>query len=268
MATRLHQFNDYRELIKDLCKEQGHSFKAVALETGIHTSYFSRVMVDKADFNQEQLFLIGQTLGLHGWELDFLLLLGEWSRSGNASHKSFLKTKIKAIQDEKNKVIGELDQVYEGLTFEDKILYYREALTAKIHMYLTIDRYRKNKALISKKLFISENKLNSELNKLESLGLIEQKKTKIIMKQFSVHLEENDPLSPDNHINWRLESISQLKRRESKPTDYHMSAVFSTDEEGKGRIKNLFKEFVVSAQKEAVKMKSNAEVFSISFDLY
>ena len=73
----LSTFDHYRELIKSLSKRETLTFRQICQITNIHSSYFSRVMNERADFSQEQLFLIGKSLKLSGWELDFLLLLGE-----------------------------------------------------------------------------------------------------------------------------------------------------------------------------------------------
>ena len=267
MRTNITRYTDYRDVIKVLCKEQKISFKALAQSARIHTSYFSRVMGLGADFSSSQLFLVAKDLGLSEWELEYFLLLGEVSAAASSEHKAFLMEKVKSIQKEKQKIARELKQI-KGLQESHIREYYKEAVTAKVHMYLTIDKFRKNPLLIAQKIMIPEYKLNLELKKLEELGLIKNHAGKLDMISYNIHLDETDPVSAANHINWRLESINNIQRRTPRPSDYHLSAVFSTDEETKIKIKDMFKEFVIAAQKETTAIKGHEEVFQICFDLY
>ena len=100
----LSTFDNYRELIKSLFKAEGLSYRQVCQKTNIHSSYFSRVMSEKADFSQEQIYLIGKVCKLSGWELDFLLLLVERDSSSLKIHSQYIDKKIKAIRNEKQKV--------------------------------------------------------------------------------------------------------------------------------------------------------------------
>lgn len=268
MNESIIEYLDYRDIIKIWCKSLKISQKSLAQSAGIHTSYFSRVMTGQADFSSAQLYLIAGDLKLLKWELDYFLMLGEYWNTSNFAHKAYLKQKIEDIQKERTKVISKLQDVDTKLSEDHIRIYYLEAVTAKIHMLLTIEKYRRNPSLICNKILIPEFKLNLELEKLESLGIIRQSNKKIEVIKFNVHLEESSDVSPLNHINWRLETISNLQKRTPRPSDYHMSAVFSTDETGKVKIKEMFKEFVVNAQKVAGQINDQEDVYHISFDLY
>jgi transcriptional regulator with XRE-family HTH domain len=268
MKLNITKHLEYREIIKIWAKQLKISQKSLAQSAGIHTSYFSRVMSDGTDFSPSQLYLIGKDLGLQEWELDYFLLLGEHSSSGNHSHKSFLKSKIIEIQEKRSKVISEMKDVDTEFSEEYTREYYREAVTAKVHMFLTIEKFRKNPILLCQKILIPEFKLQIELEKLHTLGIIEILEDEIRLIKFNVHLDESSSISPNNHINWRLESISTIQKRTPRPSDYHMSAVFSTDENGKIRIKELFKKFILDAQKVASQVKDQEDVFHLGFDLY
>jgi uncharacterized protein (TIGR02147 family) len=265
---RIIEHLDYREIIKNLCKKTKISQKNLALSAGIHTSYFSRVMTGGADFSSSQLYLIASDLGISGWELDYFLLLGEYWSSSHHSHKQHLLSKIKDLQKKHSKVISKMKDVETEMSESYIREYYAEAVTAKIHMLLTIDKYQKNPMLICNKILIPEFKLKLELEKLSRIGVIKEDKGEWKVLKFNVHLDESSAISPQNHINWRLESIQNIQKRTPRPSDYHMSAVFSTDENGKLKIKEMFKEFVVEAQKVAGQVKDQEDVYHISFDLF
>ncbi len=268
MNISIFDYLDYVEFIKDASNNLNITYKSLSSSTRIHTSYFSRVMQRKADFSIDQTFLIGSVLKLGEDEIEYLLLIHEYECSSLKEHKSYVHKKIKKIRNEKLKLLNKLTEETNELSKEDISIYYQSSITAKIHMYLTIDKYRLSPNLILKKLLITEARLNQELNKLMTLNLIDYDKGIIILKSKSVHLDEANPNSVQNHINWRLESINHLGQRNSNPSDYHLSAVFSCDEESKIKIKDEFKKFIVKVQNTVQNSKQVDDVYFIGLDLY
>jgi uncharacterized protein (TIGR02147 family) len=270
MEKNLARYDNYRAIIKEFSKSKGISFRSLAESTYIHSSYFSRVMVGKADFSEEQLYLIGKCFNFKEWELEYFLLLGDYQRSGNVQHQIFLKNKISVIQKRKLKLVSELEGVHSKFTEQEVSNYYAEAVTAKIHMYLTLGRYCDNPSLLCKKIYISEKKLKSQLTLLKDLKIIAIKGGKVQVLKTHVHLDESHPASPNNHINWRLEAINKISKKEIQPTDYHLSATFSTNEKTKTKVRDLFKDFVLKAQKEVSKSppKESDKVYYLGLDLF
>ncbi len=264
----IFDYLDYVEFIKDACDNLCITYKALSTSTRIHTSYFSRVMQRKADFSIDQVFLIGSILKLGEDEIEYFLLIHEYESSSLNEHKAFVHKKIKKIRNEKLKLLNKLTEETNELSKEDISIYYQSSITAKIHMYLTIDKFRLSPNLIAKKLFISDARLGQELNKLKTLNLIVYENDIIVLKSKSVHLDEANPNSVQNHINWRLESINHLGQRNSNPSDYHLSAVFSCDEESKIKIKDEFKKFIVKVQNTVQSSKQVDDVYYIGLDLY
>jgi len=267
--SNISKYLDYRLLIRELSEEKGVSQRSLAESASVHASYFSRVMAGKADFSHDQLFSIGKDLGLVSWELSYLLLLGEHASAGTAQLKGFLRARIQKIQEERQKIFRDQSGV-EMLREQERIeSYYADPLTAKVHICLTIKRFREKPLLIAGRLNVSEARIHSELEKLGKLGIIERDhRGAVTGVKFNIHLDENHPLSAQNHANWRLESIRKIQEREKKPSDYHFSAVFSTDTEAKLKIKDMFKAFVLAAQSEASEQRANEDLCVISFDLF
>lgn len=270
MEFRLYDHLDYREVIKGGCQQKGLSQKTLANSAHIHTSYFSRVMGEGADFSADQLFLIGRDLQFNEEELQYFLLLGDYGRSANSIHKSYLKEKILDIQKNKLKIINNLQGVnrdfeYDRLRAEQ---YYMESVTAKVLMLLTIKKFRENPALICRQIFISENKLNYEIEKLARLNLVEKGKSGVKLLQSFVHIDHGHPFNVVNNVNWRLESIQYMNKRDGSPTDYHFSALFSSNEQVKVKARDLFKKYIQEVQKMSKDYPSVEDAYYLGFDLF
>jgi|GEM_PF-2713256 len=288
MKINITKYLDYRQIVREKSAELKISFRQLANSAGIHTSYFSRVMVGSAHFSQEQLYKISHDLGLRTWETEYLQLLGDLDRSGSQEHKNFLNQKIQGLREERQKVFSEVSgvEVYkqkakalarereeelarereEELRIEK---YYEDPLTQKVHLYLTIEKFREKPSLIAPRLGITDKRLEKEITKLEEVEIVQRTaKGEIKGVKFNIHLDQNHPLIPQTHINWRLEAIRKIQSREKQPSDFHFSVCFSTDEAAKVQIKELFKQFIIEAQKEASQHRANEEVFSICFDLF
>jgi len=268
MILSIFNYLDYRNIIKDFSRARGITFKSLATSARIHSSYFSRVMKEKAFFSREQLYLIGKDLKFSEEEMEYFLLLGEIVNSGQSGHKNFLLRKAKKLQAEKRKLSHKFKKEAKELTEKDIDYLYQEAITGKIQMLLTLEKYQENPSLICKKVFISEKKLEQQISKLEHLGLIIRKGEGVKVLKRRVHLDENHPASTQNHINWRIETLNRLNQRNPQPSDYHLSAILSGDEEIKTKIKELFKEFVVEAQKLVKDNKNIEDVYYIGMDLF
>ncbi|SMF32319.1 DUF4423 domain-containing protein [Pseudobacteriovorax antillogorgiicola] len=258
----------YRDVILAFVKETHCTQRQIAQESGIHTSYFSRVMKLGADFSNEQLYAIGKVLGLYNWRLDYFLLLGDLSRSGLHSHKTYIKNKIDECRRMHSKVIDKLQGVCAPLSEENIATYYSSTLTARVHMLLTIPKFRFHVMMLQKKLRISEKLLGQELKKLEQLKIISREGGEIKVLKRSIHLEESHPASIDNHRNWRIETLHKLSHGEASHADFHLSATFSGNEKTKIQIKEILKQAIVESQKKVRDSQDLDDVFHIGIDLY
>lgn len=272
IMKNISYYDDYREVIKILAKEKPLSFKKIAENCQIHSSYFSRVMVDKADFSQEQLYKIGNELSLLEWEINYFLTLGEISNSGNVKHKNFLQQKINGLKKEHQKLEKNLYVNPKQLPHKDIETFYSDPLIPVIYTYLTIKSYRDNPESIYKKLGISKNQFNLELQKLQKLGVISIKEEEDIYIAIKViHIDEANPIFIRFLMNRRIDSLAQIAKGPSRSNDYRFSVLFSTTEEKKKEIKSLFLEFVKKAQKTSIegeKSRAKKDLCSINFDLY
>lgn len=264
----VYKYLEYTQIIEELSKIRRISYRTLAQSSGIHTSYFSRVQMGHANFSSEQLYSLAMIFELKPEETEYLLLLGEYQRSGQAKHKLYLKKKIDQLRNEKLKLKEKLNHIP---IVESQIRnyqpYYLESITAKIHMHLCLPKYRENPQLLLKKLNISDQKLAKELDKLKSLQVIQIDRNKITLLKDSLHLDEADPISSINHMNWRLEAINKISKKDLRVSDYHFTVNFTANEETKIAIKQSFKDFLVGVQK-LVGHSSEEDVYTLTFDLF
>ncbi len=276
----VYKFKNAIQLIAVKTKVLGLTYREIAEESRIHASYFSRVMMGKANFSTDQLFRIGEKLKFQSDELDYFLVLGSFELAITSSEKNYFSEKIKRVQHEKLKISERLDSkkveihrsAAEELRFE---IYYQDALTAEVHMWLTIDEYKINPSWIANQLKISQARLEKELLKLEKLNLLKRKQGKIIEVLSDLHLGEDSPISYRNHINWRLKAIQNLESgsaaedsAELKSTDYHLSVAFSADRETKEELRALIQDFILEAKKKVGFCSKPTEVYHLMLDLF
>lgn len=265
----IYRYIDYRKVIQFIANERSILYNQLAQSTGIHSSYFSRVMVEKAHFSQEQLHAIGKVLLSNKEELEYLLLLGLYSSSGSNSHRQFLREKIDLIRHQRLKLRESLEEIETVETKkEDFWKYFLDPLTIKVHIFLTVNQYRNNHKLLMKKLNITEQQFSEQTQLLRQLRLIELHGGQIRILKDSLNLDENDPLSAINHSHWRQETIKNISKRAAKLSDYHFTAAFSANEEVKQIIKIKFKDFLMEIQKLIAKTEPAEDVYYMIFDLF
>lgn len=259
------------EIVSQLCTYIGSSYRQIATNAGIHPSYFSRVMTGKAHFSQDQLFTIARLLKIGASEIEYLLLLGSWEASAEREHKEFLKQRLLTFRKKAGKATEKLKQLGTEVVevSSDLASYYDEPLTAKIHMALTIDKLRKNLPAIATLFGIADETLHEHIIKLNALGLVSFEGTeRIKVLQSSVHLDESNPLSRRNHLNWRHEIISKLWNRGISASDYHASVTFTANEATKKRAKAILKDALVAIGSEVDRSRTEENVYILGIDLY
>lgn len=265
----IYGYLEYRPIVESAAKDRQITYRALALASRIHTSYFSRVMVGNANFSPSQLYLVGRELKFNEVEIQYLLLLLQLETSHDSAHQNFAREQAKQFREENSKLDRRLTERPKKLSEDELEIYYREALTARIHIHFTIEKYQQKPALLKTKLGLSDAKFNEELGKLSKLALIrvdEGGRVEPLVR--TILLDEANPLSPVNHTNWRLEAIHNLQSRAVVPGDYHFSAVFSANETAKIKIKELFKQFILDARKVTSESPPSDQVYHIAFDLY
>lgn len=259
---------DYRGIIKYYSRERKISQKDLAGWARVHTSYFSRVMKGEANFTSSQMYQIAKALGFDDERLEFCLLCVELETSTEQSHREYIKPKLKELKKKITQVKKDLKDLQKELTEKEIQIYSKEAITAKLHMYLTVDAYKNNFNQLKKELYLSEEKFKTELDKLEMLGLIKLKNNKITEVKARIHLGPDHSFSKLYHINGRLDAIHHFNHSNQKHNDSHFTISFSASDKEKELLKEKFQKFIVEAQEVVSKCEDVKKVYQLHFDLY
>jgi hypothetical protein len=288
--SSVFQDNDYRCAIRAEARRKGRTFMDLARSTGIHTSYFSRVMKEKAHFSADQVYSILDAMGLDEEESEYVMMLREFDSSSSASRKSVLQKKIEDMQTERRSLANRLalpglegdtpepstpkaapmerigaTSANQALSSED---YYFTTLPAKVHVALTIPPLRADRFLLAERLKISQRTLQECLEKLERLGLISNDAEGIRILKDDVHLNEDNPISNHNHIQWRLEALEKLRQPNKARRGTSFSVCFSSDPKTLEAIRECFKEFVVQVKDIVDKGGTGEAAYGLNFDLF
>ena len=107
--------------------------------------------------------------------------------------------------------------------------------------------------------------------KLCELDLISIVDNVITVHRDTMHLDAADPLTKRNQINWRLEAVTRLARRDDDGSDYSFMAVFTSSHPVKKMIREAFKVFVLETQRmvaAAPQKGEDEDVQAMVFDLF
>jgi hypothetical protein len=143
--------------------------------------------------------------------------------------------------------------------------YYSDPLMALVHTGLFIKKYSQMPSTLAKVLNISDERLNTYIDQLKRLGLIQHVKGHPIAQVATLHL----PLDSPHFTNWisqvRLLAASKLLLN-SKASNYHFAVFFSANEHAKRQIQTEFLKFL-DRIKAVVDQTPSEDLYYIGFDL-
>lgn len=266
----IFEFKSYKVLIKERIAElkqlnPKYTFDALSIAMDVHKPYLSKVLNKKGNLNSDQLYKCSKYLKFTELEKNYFALLFE----ENISTLEERKVQLQKDLDRLRKKALKSDSLYPAEERANEIMkvdtYFLDPYFALIHMFLLIEKYRKDIDSIAKILNLAKERVHEYIESLHNMKIIEKKETNIkILKEF-IHLPENSNLiTAFRNLSKAksLEKIAQLNR-----DDYlSLHIFFTADETARNKIQKLFLEFLNEAKKIADKSKSE-EVFQLNFDL-
>ncbi len=265
-SAQILDYIEYRAFLRDYLKAQQISQRQLCLEASINTSYFSKVMADKAELSEVQLFAIAKYLKLNDWQVEYLLLMGTLSRTAMTTMYQYTYQKLNQIRATQQNLLQSLRGIeQDAIALE---AYYEQAVTARVHIALTIPRYAVQPEQLRLDLGLSREVFQLQIQKLIGLGLVRKHKNQLMVVKATVHLDQKHPASERNHKNWRVETLAHLHRGGSSDDDYHFSALFSCDRESCLKINRRIKACLVEIQNIVSEAQSCDQVYHLGIDLY
>ena len=157
----------------------------------------SKVINLDGHLNDDQLYLCFQYLKFNEQECKYLKILHQYQRSQIKERKSLLKTELEQYRKQFQKVDQHLTS--RKITREEEALfslYFLNPNIQLVHIFLTIEQYRKDPFLILNHIDIHKEELTKALDVLIQLDVIE------IQNESYRLLKENIYLPAESHL-WK-----------------------------------------------------------------
>jgi hypothetical protein len=268
----VYSHTNYIELIKSLMdahREQfgrAYSFARLAEKIKVQRTHLSAVINGKGNLNADQLFLASNYFNLKGEEEQFLELLYQHNTSSCKERIARLALQLKKIRSEKLSAENFVDAKQSlNVVTPEMQNFFLNIDCQLVHMFLNIDRYRKNVGEIRRTLGMSESAFNKAIGDLKSAGLIKIESDKVAILQEDFHLNQESPILPYFKILMRQKAIG-LIQREPTEKQFGFSVLFASDKESRDEIHRGMLNLIKSCRKVTDK-SIPTEVFQINMDL-
>lgn len=263
--------DDYREAIKIRVEERksyaGVTYQALATSCKIDKAYLSRVLGRKADLSQDQVYLAAKYLGIDGLDRDFLFTLHAYSRSSLKDRRADLLQSLAAIRKQAQTTQEHImTGAVEGADQIDLGPYFLDPDAQLVHVFLTIERYRRDPSAIGKALGLGEERFSRILILLGRLGLIETGKSGIRVTREALHLPASAASYPAYRLLLRQRGLGRMQALDADD-GYFFSVLFSGGKAEAQTIQQRFLE-LLSASEVDVRNAPAANVYQMTFDLF
>lgn len=207
----IYLYEEYKTYLKDYIDEQQRQQRGfvgkISRALNIHTSHVSAVINGEKDFTLEQFFSLAKFLNLESGELEYLMLLAQYSRAGTHEYKQFIKDKITNAQKnglKKQKAFGSTRE----LSTEEKNIFYSSWLYPAVQLYCSTGD-GKTFEEIQNKFHLEKTKLIEILQFLMEANLCRKNGDIYSMSDIKTIITSSSPLWAQHHKNWRLKSIQR-----------------------------------------------------------
>ncbi|MBX3019852.1 MAG: TIGR02147 family protein [Bdellovibrionaceae bacterium] len=262
---------NYRAFLASECqalktRKPGFTLQKLAHKTSIQPPYLTNVFKERAHLSADQSFAIGHEIGLADEELDYLLLLLEWERSGSGPRKQKLKAKLENIRREKLKSKAHLQKEIVQAQDGHETRFFLNPYYKVINAFLGVERYAKDPGLLATALNLSPRQVDQWLKDLVEMGFVRKTPQGFEKLKRNFHLPKESPLClPHQNL---LAQIS-TRQQHGLPDDekFNFAVTFSADAETREKIQREFLSFLKKIEG-LVKDAPAQEVYGLSFDLF
>lgn len=275
------QAKDYRLSLKNkqtaVYRAFGRQFSIaqIAEAIGIQRTYLSAVLNGRGHLSTDQLFAVAEHLDLDENENKFVEISYQYTRSTLPARRKELKNQMTALlqaMQETKENLPHLDRIV-GEGAEAIQMFYLEPALQIIYVFLTIPKYQKKEHLIAEHLNMNRDELQTKLERLVELNLLE-KKQRVTSKGFyykakdqTLHLEPNNPYCKASQKLMRLKSLEKMDRKTS--ADYFFSSSFTADKSFQVEFKSRILELLEWAYKRSNEKKhAENHVLHVNLDLF
>lgn len=265
----IYKHLDYRLALKTSLEELKPIKKSATLQNmaeycRVQKTYLSKVLNHGGNLNSDQLYLACDYLKLNSKQTEYVQLLHNFDQCSVDKRKKEILQKVHAIQKEHQTTHAHINVKTEDLKIDAINEYYSDPYHQLIHMFLTIERFRKDLKLIADKTKLPADKVQYYVEQLQKMQIITYSEGKIKILQDNLHLPANSSLMKAYRSLTRLQALELINRLPAEDA-YTFTVAFSTDKETKEKIHQKFLDFLKDTQKLVGKSKEE-ELYQINFD--
>ena len=267
MEKMLFEYRDYKAYILDRIADAPNLGRGLrrklALAIGCQVAYVSHVLAGNRDFSLEQAEAISRFFDLREDETEYFLNLLEFNRAGTQNLKNLFERRLNKLQQNHNEIKNRVGIQVE-ISTEDQAFYYSSWHFQAIRMIITIPQFRTSQS-ISKKLGISQDRVNEVLSFLLNRGLIKDQGNYYVTTDSTIHLGSDSPLISKLHTNWRIHTLKSLDR--IKADDFHYSACVTLSEQDYQKVREILMKSLVKTH-EVIKPSEEERLCVMALDFY
>lgn len=184
--------------------------KAIAEFLNIHPTLLSQILSGGRVFTDEQVFLLGEYLGLTDLESDYIFILHQIANTQNKKFKMKLMRRKEELRS-KSFNLSERVEKEKVLSDEEKSVFYSSWQYSAIRMLTSLEGGR-TKEEVAQRFDLDKKRVSETLDFLLKTGLCKLEKGKYHLHISRTHIEKNSPYYKQHHTNWRIKSIQKLDR--------------------------------------------------------
>jgi uncharacterized protein (TIGR02147 family) len=251
-----------KEIEKNTHLKRGEK-KRIAEYLNIHPTLLSQIFSGNRQFTDEQVFLLGECLGLSELESDYIFLLHQIDSTQNKKFKERLNKKRDAL---KNRSLNLSERVEKDkvLTDEEKSIFYSSWQYSAIRTLASL-KGGKTREEISERLDIDKKQVSEILEFLVKSGLCRAEKGRYFHHISRTHLEKSSPHLKKHHSNWRIKAIQKMDR--SSDDDLTFTAPLSLSNKDFDILREEMVQLIKKIS-ETVKETNPEEIFCFTLDFF
>lgn len=268
----IFSIKDYRDVIKrrqlQLKNTLGKHYTLANLadEIQVQRPYLSKVMSKHADLSDDQLFLAIEFLKFNFNESHYIRLLHQYQRSGIKGRKEKIKNEI---EDYRKKLLNADEHLTSIINKESPNLekYFLNPNVQLVHMFLTIEAFRKDYQKIANYLDLSIKDVEAILEELILLNLIKIEDASVDIQKEHLFLPKSSPLFQAHHLMSKINAQNKLNKV-SKDKKNEISTIFTCNQETTQKIRLELVEFLKKVEKLVTEDQHPTEVLQLNLDLF
>ncbi len=267
----IYSYLDYRKYVLDKLKEVESSGgklsrNQIAKQIRVQPPYLSKVLSGRALFSEDQLYLLGRFFRLSSEEQNYLYQLSQFEKAGLEERKKEIKETLLLVQKKKLSTEEHIEtEELDRSKDEARRSYYLDPRHLLVHVSLALDKYSTVPELLIDDLKLSQQDLDTIINNLRTLELVQNIGPKLVLTKYNVHLKKGSDLYvPHQNL---MRQLTTQRMMNPEDDDYSLAISFSCSKEDKEKIKNLFLGFL-KAFDDILGDAKDEEVYQLNFDLF